>query len=55
MRQKENALEPRDQKKKKKRNNKNMKLHGQDPWTTLVHLYASTMSAMTNHCPVAKV
>ena len=33
---------------------KNIKLHGQDPRTTLAHFYASTMSPMTNHYPATK-
>ena len=51
MRQKE-AWEDGTQ--KSERNNKNIKLNGQGPWTNLVHLCASTMNTMTNHCPVTK-
>ena len=40
--------------KKRERKNKNMKLHGQDPWTTLARLCTFTMSTMINHCPVTK-
>jgi len=39
---------------KRERNNKNIKLHGQDPWKNLVLLCESIMSTMTNHYPVTK-
>ena len=39
---------------KRERKNRNMKLHGQDPRTTLAHLYASTLNTMTTHRPVTK-
>ena len=39
---------------KRERKNKNIKLYGQDPRTTLARLYVSTMSTMTNHRPVTK-
>ena len=40
--------------KKRERKNKNIKLHGQDPRTTLAHLYASAIGTMINHRPVTK-
>ena len=39
---------------KRERKNQNIKLHEQDPQITLAHLYTSTMSTTTNHCPVIK-
>ena len=39
---------------KSEMNNKNIKLNGQSPWINLVHLCASTMNTMTNHCLVTK-
>ena len=40
---------------KREKKNKNMKLHGQDPRTTLARLCVSTMSTMINYRPVTKV
>ena len=33
----------------RERKYRNIKLYGQDPWITLIHLYVSTMSTMIIH------
>ena len=38
----------------RKMKDRNIKLHGQDPWTTLARLYVTTMSTTTNRGSATK-